>query len=121
MSSDTLNDFVKNDFQNISVIQNYNSTKKEVNGEEWDYVLSFFKEAMLDDISAENFAHQIYQVSIQSETPVTEIINTMKGKNGLALSMDLAYYLNGNRSPSTLLGVHNIPKPNFYASRNVLI
>jgi hypothetical protein len=33
----------------------------------------------------------------------------------------MAYYLNGLRSPSTLLGVSNPVTPNFYTARNVLL
>ena len=120
-ASNTLNDYILDDFQNISVVQQYNNTQMEMNGNEWDYVLSYFREVMGTDRAAENFAKQLYKVSMQTKVSVITMVDSMKGRSGLALSMSLAYYLNGIRSPASLLGVNNVPVPNFYASRNVKI
>jgi hypothetical protein len=39
--------------------------------------------------------------------------------NGAELNLTLAYYLNNQRSNSTLLGTSQPVQPNYYAARNV--
>jgi len=40
-------------------------------------------------------------------------------QNAIQLTATMAYYLNGLRSPSTLLGVNSSVTPNFYTARNI--
>jgi len=107
--------------RNLKFVSEYNSPPAEINGNEWDYVLGFFKKMTSDAYTADNFALSIFQVSKDTGFSVTDIIQTMEGQTGMQLSASLAYYLNSIRSSATLLGVKSIPKPNFYAGRSVLI
>lgn len=90
-------------------------------GNEYDYVLSFFKKIMKDTSAAESFARSLYQVSQTTQIPVTTLLETLAGQDEIKLNESMAYYLNGIRSPSTLLGVQQLVAPNYYAGRNVLI
>ena len=101
------------------IVDEYNKTKFPVEAGEYDYVLSFFRRSM-DSEAAKNFTTSIYQVAHASKVPVLEIIETMKGQSGLEMTASLAYYLNGIRSNSTMLGITNKVRPNFYAGRSVL-
>ena len=89
-------------------------------GPEYDYVLSFFQKVMDDDGTAATFAQAIYEVAVAIEVPVLTILETLNTENEMTLSESMAYYLNSLRSPSTLLGVENPIRPNYYAGRNVL-
>ena len=52
---------------------------------------------------------------------MSELLESVKGIAGIELSATLAYYLNGLRSKSTLLGVSAVQRPNVYAARNILV
>jgi len=119
--TNTLNDTIPNDRNNAYLVNHYDNTPPVLNGNDWDVVYSFFKKAMKDEKSAEEFALAIYQIGKDTNTSPLEIISTMKGKDGLELSSILSYYMNGIRSTSTLLGVTNNQKGNFYAVRQVVI
>jgi hypothetical protein len=47
------------------------------------------------------------------------LLEQVQGQNAIEVTATLAYYLNGLRSPSTLLGTNVPVTPNFYAARNV--
>jgi hypothetical protein len=120
-ASNTLNDMQFDDSKNIRLIDEFLDLEIVVSANEYDYVLSYFKKVMKDPTAAENFTMSVYQVSRQTAIPVLEIVESLKGRDGIELTATIAYYLNGTRSPATLLGVKNIVQPNFYAARNVLI
>jgi len=119
--TNTINDGISTDSKNLNVVTDFNTKAADVNGNEWDYILGFFNSAFKDPIAAEKFTQEIYQVGSQSGVNPLDIIKTMEGQTGIELNMSLAYYLNGIRSNTTLLGIHNIIKPNYYAGRSVLI
>jgi len=119
--TNSLNDVRYTDEKNVNVVKDYGQAPKSVDGAEYDYVLSFFKRSFTDDDAARNFTDSIYQVSRESEVTALEIVKSMEGQSGIEMNASLAYFLNGIRSNSTMLGVTNIVKPNFYAGRSVLI
>lgn len=117
----TINDPIYTDQKNVNLATNFNEPPKAVDGGEYDYVLSFFKRSMTDPVAAANFTESIYQVSRQADVPVLELVNSMEGQTGLQMNVSMAYFMNGIRSNSTMLGVTNTVRPNFYAGRSVLI
>jgi len=87
---------------------------------EYDIVYSYFKSVMGNSRVAGNFAVSLFQVAEQTKIPVLELLDNIKGKAGLDLDLNMAYYLNNIRSRATLLGVNAAPVPNYYAARAVL-
>jgi len=120
-NGNTLNDVVYSDANNIRFVNDYTHIPVDFNSNEYEIVISFFKKAMKDPKTAENFTQSIFQVAARSGISPTSIVETMKGQTGLTLSSSLAYYLNGIRSNSTLLGVQGLGTPNFYTGRSVII
>jgi hypothetical protein len=50
---------------------------------------------------------------------VLTLLQQIQGQSQPQLTLTLTYYLNGLRSPATLLGV-NVPSvPNYYVARNI--
>lgn len=89
-------------------------------GDEYDIVHSFFLKIMKDPHAAGTFTNSLYRVARYTQVDVLQLLNTLKDKDKIEVNAIMAYYLNGLRSPATLLGVQNTVKPNFYAGRNVL-
>lgn len=97
----------------------YNS-EVVVDTNEYDYVYSYFKSIMLDELLAQEFTAQVFIMSKETGVTAMEYVESVKGQNSQTLSMSMAYYMNQTRSNSTLLGVGSIITPNYYAARNVL-
>ena len=69
---------------------------------------------------AGNMTVSLFRVADYTNIPVLTLLDTMKGKTGLDLTVNMAYFLNNLRSNATLLGVNANPAPNYYAGRLVI-
>ena len=49
------------------------------------------------------------------------LLQQFQGQSAPEITLTLAYYLNGIRSRSTLLGLNVPTQPNFYVARNIRI
>lgn len=87
----------------------------------YDNVSSFFKSIFADKTAAENFTLSVFRISEDSGTPVETILSELSSQNQVQITATLAYYLNNQRSNTTLLGITNISTPNQYVARNILI
>jgi len=92
-----------------------------VNSNEYDIVLSHFKSLKKSDDVANTFTGYLFTVANMTEQNVLDILDSFKKTPTQEAMTMLAYYLNSNRSPTSLYGVGKIPVPNQYVQRNVLI
>jgi hypothetical protein len=92
----------------------------DVPSEEYDIVNSYFKTVFTDPTAAENFTVTLFRVAQETNTPVLTLLAEIQDQDKIQLTATLAYYLNGLRSSSTLLGINAAVTPNFYTARNVL-
>jgi len=102
---------VFDDFYNFSV---------EVDANTWDIVNSYMLSVFRTADAAENFSTTLFRIANETEVPVLDILAQLQGLDTIQLTITLAYYLNGLRSPATLLGVNEPVTPNAYVARNVL-
>lgn len=116
----TVNDTNYNIDLTVRVFDDFYGFEQVVNASEWDVVFSYFKSIYTTTVAAENFATALFRVSNQESIPVLTLLEQMQASDGQAeIDLTLAYYLNNQRSNSTLLGVSQPVQPNFYAARNV--
>lgn len=120
MSQGTVNYTNTNVDLSVRVFDSFYGFDADVPAAEYDIVNSFFKSVMDNDRAAGNMTVSLFQVADQTKIPVLTLLDSMKGKNNLDLSINMAYFLNNIRSRSTLLGVNAQTSPNFYAARAVL-
>lgn len=92
----------------------------EVPVDEYDAVNSYFRAVFKSPQAADYFTAQIFRVSQQSNTPALTIMEQMQDQDEIQVTGRLAYFLNGIRSPSTLLGINAVTTPNIWAARNVI-
>jgi hypothetical protein len=88
---------------------------------DYDNVYSFFASIFASAEQAENFTLGVFQIQEDSGTPVEELLNELSKQNQTQITATLAYYLNNQRSNTTLLGVTTITTPNQYTARNILV
>lgn len=88
---------------------------------EYDAVYSYLKSVFGTSEAAGNFAVTIFRISEQSGIPVMTFLSQLEGLGQPELTLTLAYYLNGLRSSSTLLGLNQPVTPNYYVARNIRV
>lgn len=104
----------------VRIFDRFYQYQTDVPAEEFDLVNSFFLSIFGSKPVAENFTVTLFRVSEESGIPVLSLLAELEGQSQLELTATLAYYLNGLRSPSTLVGINATVTPNFWAARNVL-
>lgn len=104
----------------VRVFDNFYDFAVEVPADEYDAVYSFFLSVMADAQAAANFTTTLFRISSNTGIPVLTILSEFEGQTAIQLNSTLAYYLNGLRSPTTLLGINAAVTPNYYTARNVL-
>ena len=106
----------------VRIFDTFYDYAEEVNVNEYDAVYSFFFQAMKKDkTAAQNFTTTLFRIASKTQTSVMTLLDAISDQDQLQLNSTLAYYLNGMRSPATLLGINSAVVPNYYAARNVLI
>jgi hypothetical protein len=105
--------------QTVQIFDRFYDYSANVPAMEYDIVLSFFRSVFTTTLAAENFTTALFRVAEESDTSALTLLQTMEGQNSVELTITMAYYLNGIRSPATLLGVLTPTTPNFYTARNV--
>jgi hypothetical protein len=103
----------------VQIFDRFYGYQQQVPVDEYDAVLSYFKSVFRSTEAAGNFTVSLFRVSQQSSIPVMTLLQQFQGQTAPQINLTLAYYLNGVRSSSTLLGVNTPTQTNFYVSRNI--
>lgn len=107
--------------QTVRVYDNFYRFEVVVDANTWDQVYSYFRSVYADNQIAENFATSLFRIAKETNTPVLTLLQSLEGQDSVRLTATVCYYLNGIRSPATLLGVNGRVIPNIWAARNVLL
>lgn len=101
------------------VFNAFDAPATQVDSNEYDTVNSYFESVFADKAAAENLTTTFFQIAQQTGVSVLTLLSQVEGQTAIELTATMAYYLNGLRSPSTLLGINSPVVPNFYTARNV--
>ena len=104
----------------VRVFDDFYNFAIEVDANTWDIVNSYMLSVFRTAEAAENFSTTLFRIANETEVPVLDILAELQGMDTIQLTATLAYYLNGLRSPATLLGINEPVTPNAYVARNVL-
>ena len=107
--------------QTVQIFDRFYSYQQSVAVDEYDAVLSYFKSVFGSNEAAANFTISLFRVAQRSNVPVMTLLQQIQGQSGPQLTATLAYFLNGVRSASTLLGVNIPTQPNYYVAHNIRI
>ena len=103
----------------VQIFDRFYGYEQTVPVEAYDAVLSYFKSVFRSAEAAGNFTVSLFRVSQQSGIPVMNLLQQFQGQTAPQINLTLAYYLNGVRSSSTLLGINVPTQSNFYIARNI--
>lgn len=104
----------------VHIFDNFYGYDQEVDANTFDVVNSYMESVFKTKAAALNFTTTLFRVAYESNTPVLTLLQEIQGMDQIQLTLTLAYYLNGLRSPSTLLGINAVATPNYWTARNVL-
>jgi hypothetical protein len=105
----------------VQIFDRFYGYEQHVTVDAYDAVLSYFRSVFSSTEAAGNFTVSLFRVSKQSGIPIMTLLQQFQGQSAPQITLTLAYYLNGIRSSSTLLGVNVPTQPNFYVARNIRI
>ena len=106
--------------QTVKVFDAFYNYEAAIPQLEYDAVYSFFASVFTTKQAAGNFSVALFRISEQTSTPVMTLLQQMQGLDQTELTLTMAYYLNSNRSPATLLGINAPVTPNYYVARNII-
>lgn len=104
----------------VRVFDTFNDFAIDVPASEYDAVYSYIRSVFQDNEAAQNFTTTIFRVANETNTPVLTVLEQIQDQDRIRVTLNIAYFLNGLRSPSTLLGLNTPVTPNIWAARNVL-
>lgn len=105
----------------VRIFDNFYNFGLDVPADEYDSVNSFFESIFIDQEAAQNLTTTFFRIAKETGTSVMTLLEQVQGQSAIEVTASLAYYLNGLRSPSTLIGVNVPVTPNYYTARNVVI
>ena len=104
----------------VRIFDQFYQYETEVDSNEYDVVNSFFESVFGTNQAAANFSVTLFRIADETRTPVLTLLAEIQDQDKIKITQTLAYYLNGLRSPTTLLGITGAATPNFWAARNVM-
>ena len=105
----------------VQIFDRFYGYQQQVPADQYDAVNSYFRSVFGSKEAAGNFTVTVFRISHQTNVPVMNILQQFQGKSAPEITATLAYYLNGLRSSSTLLGINVATQPNYYVARNIRI
>jgi len=105
----------------VRIFDNFYNFGVDVPADQYDAVNSFLESIFIDKEAAQNLTTTFFRIAKETGTSVMTLLEQVQGQNAIEVTATLAYYLNGLRSPSTLIGVNVPVTPNYYTARNVVI
>ncbi len=105
--------------QSVKIFDRFYLYEDYVPVPEYDAIYSYFRSVFTDATAAGNFTVTVFRIAKTSGIPAMTLLQQLQGQDASTLTLTLAYYLNGIRSSSTLLGVNVPSQPNYYVARNI--
>lgn len=118
--SQSVNELNTNIDLTVRVFDEFYNFGIDVPANEYDVVVTFFEKVYKNREAAESFAISLFRIAQQTGQNVMTLLAQLQDGDSVRLTASLSYYLNGLRSPSTLLGIQTPVVPNSWAARNVL-
>lgn len=105
----------------VRVFDAFYSFDIQVPAAEYDVVYGFFASVFTDSRAAADFTTTIFRIAQETNTSALTVLDKIADSNKIQLTANICYYLNGLRSPTTLLGINSLAVPNAFVARNILI
>lgn len=107
----------------VKIFDQFYATDLIVNSNDYDVVLSYFKQNCDTIAIAENFTAVFFRIAQEAGINPIELLEIIKtsAKDKMSLNKVFCYYLNTFKSKASLYGVALVPKPVEPVARNVVL
>jgi hypothetical protein len=105
----------------VQIFDRFYGYQQQVPVDQYDAVNSYFQSVFASKKAAGNFTVTVFQISHATNIPAMTLLEQFQGQTAPQINLTLAYYLNGIRSRSTLLGLNVPTQPNYYVAHNIRI
>jgi hypothetical protein len=106
--------------QTVRIFDSFYSINLVVNGDEYDIVHGYFLSVCESKNIAANFTAVLFRISQETQIPILDLLDQIKGTSKMEMNQTLAYYLNSFKSKTSLYGIAVVPKSNQPVSRNIV-
>lgn len=105
----------------VQIFDRFYGFQQRVPVDAYDAILSYFKSVFGSGEAAGNMTVAVFRISHATNIPAMTLLQQFQGQAAPQITLTLAYYLNGIRSKSTLLGLNVPTQPNYYVAHNIRI
>jgi len=88
--------------------------------DEYDVVHSYFIGTCGTKQIADNFTVYLFRISQETQIPVLDLLDYIKGKSKMEVNTVIGYYLNSFKSKTSLYGFGTVPQANKNVARNIV-
>jgi hypothetical protein len=106
--------------QTVRLFDSFYAIDLNVNANEYDIVHGYFLSVCESKNIADNFTVVLFRISQETQIPVLDLLNQIKGTTKMEMNQTIAYYLNSFKSKTSLYGIAVVPKSNQPVSRNIV-
>jgi len=106
--------------QTVQIFDEFYGFNLIINASEYDVVASYFNSTCDSKQIAGNFTVYLFRISQETQIPVLELLDYIRGKTKLETNTVIAYYLNSIKSKTSIYGFGTIPQPNGPVARNIV-
>ena len=105
----------------VQIFDRFYGYRQQVPADQYDAVYSYFRSVFGSKEAAGNMAVSVFRISHETGISAMTLLQQFQGQTGAQITLTLAYYLNGLRSRSTLIGLTVPTQPNYYVAHNIRI
>jgi len=106
--------------QTVKIFDSFYAFNAVVNAAEYDIVNSYFISVCASKSIADNFTTILFRIAQETQIPILQLLDQIKGKKKMEMNQILAYYLNSFKSKTSLYGIAIVPKSNQPVARNIV-
>jgi hypothetical protein len=88
--------------------------------DEYDIVHSYFIGVCDTTKIADNFTVYLFRIAQETQIPVLDLLDYIKGKSKMEVNSIIGYYLNSFKSKTSLYGFGTLPQANQPVARNIV-
>ena len=105
----------------VQIFDKFYGYQQQVPVDQYDAIQSYFQSVFASREAAGSMTVSLFRISNATGVAPMTLLQQFQGQSAPQITLTLAYFLNGIRSKSTLLGLNVVTQPNFYVARNIRI
>lgn len=106
--------------QTVKIFDEFYGFDLVIAPDEYDVVHSYFVGVCSTRQIADNFTVYLFRIAQETQIPVLDLLQYVKGKTKMEVNTIIGYYLNSFKSKTSMYGFGTVPQPNQPVARNII-